>query len=761
MSRRFLFATALSGVSALALPVFAQQAVPPGQATEVIITAQKRTERLRDVPVAAQVVSSTQLATEDIQQISDINKLVPSVDLNGSINGRVPFGVRGISTVVGEGTVGLSSGVAVMIDGVPVPSDSDAANQLDDVERIEVLKGPQATLGGRTASAGVINIVTHAPKSIWSGFTDATITNDGEKRWDGFVTGPIAPSWSFSLFGDAGELKFPINNLLLRKQTMQDNDEVRGKLRYTPNALFDATLTLHGGEYHSRGANFVYRYITPGATLLFPGSPLTQPFLLHHITPSPNNQDYSSPVDNTGMVLHDVDATLEANYHLGGYTITSTTAFQRELQRDDQDLFLVDSYFWQDLTGGAAPPFYNYFATNENIHQTSEELKLVSPADSQLSFVSGIFASNTVVGERVSRALVPALEEIAIDSKTSTIDAYGRATYKLTPQWSLLAGLRVNEDLLGYRDNQAAYTPYGAFSSKNSHDVATVVGDVTLQDKYTPSGMIYATYSRGYAPEAFNTAAVLASNAPLTPVGAESVDDFEIGSKTAWLGNRLYLDLDAFYTLYHNYQVETFESLPGYLSPPTVLVDAAGAETRGVELNGTANLTSSLTANLNAAYLDARFTNFDNALCYGGQTAAQGCVLNPTTGVSTQNVSGKPMPNAPHYKFDLGATQTFLLPNAPFDLVLDGNYSYRSKAEMLPDENPEAVQAAYGIFDLGVSLRAQHWSLRFFVNNVLNQHYDVDVEDFFSSVWSSENAVIGEPAQDSNRYFGGQVSANF
>jgi len=136
------------------------------QLEEIVVTAQKRTERLADIAASVSVVGNETVATQNAGDMADLNKLVPSVDFNGSLNGRVPMGIRGIASVSNEGTVGLSSGVAVMVDGVPVPSDSIYGNQLEDVQSIEVLKGPQATLGGRTAATGVINIVTRPPTNI-------------------------------------------------------------------------------------------------------------------------------------------------------------------------------------------------------------------------------------------------------------------------------------------------------------------------------------------------------------------------------------------------------------------------------------------------------------------------------------------------------------------------------------------------------------------------------------------------------------------
>src|SRR6202167_2590883 len=201
-----------------------------GQLEEILITAQKRTEKLEDVPVAASVVSADELAQQNVSDISDINKLVPSVNLNGTFNGRVPLGIRGISSVSNEGTVGLSSGVAILIDGVPVPSDSLGGNQLEDIQNIEVLKGPQATLGGRTAASGVINIVTRQPSDTATGDVSVTGTTDDEWRVNGFLSGPIASGLDYSLSAYDNDRRYPIKNTQLDDWTTQRTSGVRAKL---------------------------------------------------------------------------------------------------------------------------------------------------------------------------------------------------------------------------------------------------------------------------------------------------------------------------------------------------------------------------------------------------------------------------------------------------------------------------------------------------------------------------------------------------
>ncbi len=248
----------------------AQTAAAGGEAelTEIVITAEKHPERLADVPVSAAVVSSQSLAATDSSDISDLNKLVPSVNLNGTFNGRVPMGIRGVSSVSNEGTVGLSSGVAILIDGVPVPSDSLAGNELDDAQSVEVLKGPQATLGGRTAASGVINIVTRGPTDTFTGDVSGTATTDHEYKVNGFLAGPIAPGLDFSLSGYDNDTRYPIYNTQLDRWSTQKVVGTRAKLLFKPSDDLDITLTGHYNRMTSDGFNLVYTYITPGTTLL-------------------------------------------------------------------------------------------------------------------------------------------------------------------------------------------------------------------------------------------------------------------------------------------------------------------------------------------------------------------------------------------------------------------------------------------------------------------------------------------------------------
>jgi iron complex outermembrane recepter protein len=746
------------------------------QLEEIVVTAQKRPERLADIPASVSVVSNETVSSQNVGDIADLNKLVPSLDLNGSLNGRVPMGIRGISSVSNEGTVGLSSGVAILIDGVPVPSDSTYGNQLEDIQSIEVLKGPQATLGGRTAASGVINMVTRGPGDTWTGDVSATATNDNEDRINGFISGPITQGLDFSLSAYGNQRDYPIRNIQLDKRDTQDASGARGKLLFKPNDNLDVLLTVNYALTRSEGANFVYAYLSPGTTLLVgTGGPpfLSQAALLPGITPSLSNQYYSSPVEASAR-SEDKDATLNVEYRFGELTFGSITAYQHEIQTNRQDLFTVASYFWNDLTGAPAsgtPPFYDIQELDENINQFSQEFKLASPTNQDFSYLLGAFYSDTRVRLQQTRNLLPAYDNVDVTPDTATYDLYGRTTWKITPETWLVTGLRYNYDKLSYEDHQLLYTfsfpPPVILPNQNASDSSsssTVVGDISLQQHFTPDWMGYATYARGYSPGAYNTTEAIdttgttTSPSKLPLVAKETVDNFEIGSKSTFLDHSLSLNVAIFDTKYKNFQIQTFDESSTAVNPPLILTAAGGAQTRGAEIDTSWVPTRRLRLDLSAAYIDAKFTDYPNAPCYYGTTTAA-----PGTPTCTQDLKDKPLPNSPRFRMNANAERSFPLPSIPYEVVFDANYSFRTDAQMLTDQNPQAIQASYGILNLnlGFNQSAGKYSVTAFVNNVLNKHYDVDVEDFWSAPWGGTNTVIDQPARDSVRYYGVRLKASF
>lgn len=756
-------------------PAFSQTAVAPTESNssesgfsleEIVITAQKRTEKLSDAPVAASVVDTSSMVSSNIGDVSDLNKLVPSLQLNSSFNNsKVPTAMRGVATYVV--TIGIPTGIAFEVDGVPMPSDSSAASQVEDVARVEALKGPQSTLGGRTAAAGVVNYVTRAPTDKWEGSASVTQTDDDERRINGYMSGPLSDRLSFSVSGYTTHREFPIVNEYDNQHSKQDVHGGRAKLLFNVTDNFDIELSGHYQKTLAYGGNYVYAYVTPGAELLFPGSGLTQDILLPGITPSLDNQQVNSPAQGIGANYSQGDGKLNLSWTFGDYSFTSTTFHLKEVQTNKQDLFEVATFFWNDLTGGFAPPFYNNRTQRQTIENTVQEFKFLSPTDGRVNYILGAFYSEDKVFNRGVIDFVPVDQDLRATSKTRTYDAYGRVTFKASDSTSLIGGLRVNHDEINYFVDQVRDATYGPHQSRGKDSSNTLVGDVTGQHKLTSDTMLYATYARGYSPAAYDLAKALNSDEERVPVEATKINHFEIGAKGEWLDRGVRWSTAVWNTVYDDFQIN-IPQYDGSLAPPDQLVAAGRARTRGIELDSNFVLTGSTTVGLSAAYTDAKFLKFKNATCYGLQTAEEDCVLadldhDGVLDSPAQDLSGKRMPNAPKFKYLVSIDQGIPLGSLPVDLSIAGSYSYRTGANLLTSQNPYAYQSGFGIanFSLTAAGKSGTWSATVFLNNAFDQHYVVDAVEFWSPVWSATNAVVVQPARDANRYAGIRLTAKF
>jgi iron complex outermembrane recepter protein len=802
LARHALLATVIALGAALTMPLRAQPAPAPAaagdigvtsQLEEVIITAQRRRERLQDLPVSASVLSGAALEGINATDISDLNRLVPSVEFKGTYNGRVPIAMRGMSTNAGESVIGLTSGVSIEVDGVPVSSDSFSANALEDVQQVEVLKGPQATLGGRTASAGVINFVTAAPTDRFQGAFNATVTGDNEQRASLRLSGPISSGLSYSLAASDHHLQYLAYNDLLDRHAESDDVGVRAKLAFTVDDSLDGTLMGRYSRFTSTEANLLPQYLTPGAALFpfFPsafdasGSPTA--FGIPQATAYPGinirygNTHYASPVHMHAR-NYDHDTSLTLNYHIGEYTITSVTAFQREAQQAVQDIFLDAVYFFDLLAadnGVAAPHFDDTQRFTQIVEQTTEELRIVSPIDGPLSFIAGAYYSSNPVALDFLRPLPTQGGALHAVSGAKTYDLYARATVRVADHASVVAGLRYNRDQLEWQQTQyfnpdagqyqGCTTAFAFFGPPSctwvlSDGASALVGDLSLQRSWGGDSMAYLTIARGYKPRAFNTdhAFVSTQDAPLPsdqavarPTDQERINHVELGLKTSLLDRHATLNMSAFNTVYGGYQVETVDASV----PPVGIVKLGNgrALTRGLELEFDWKPDALTHLSAEAAYIDALITEFPNASCYTTQTAAQGCI----NGV--QDLSGHALPDSPKFKFNASLERR--LPLQRLDLLLGGTLAYRTSAVFQADGNPETGQPGFALLNLsfGVQSKSGRTSLTAFVNNVSNHFYLVDSEDFFSGVVGFSpsgppaNFVVGQPARDAHRYVGARL----
>lgn len=762
----------LSALSIAAEPSFAQDAVSKAtdEVQTVVITSQKRREVLKDTPVAGNVLGPTDLARTNTTSLNDLNVMIPSVQIKESTNVRAPVAMRGISTNANpQGMIGLTSGVSIMIDGIPVSPDAMSVNFIPtDLQRIEVLKGPQSTLGGRTASAGVINYVSRKPTRDFRADASLTATSDKEYKGNFNVSGPATDTVAYSLSGYTNTQTSRLTNVRDGSHPKSRNKGVRGKLLFQLNSDLDITLSARTGEFDHTGGTTAYQsLVAPGGPFQFTsvgphrfgGPTLEQAF--PGVTIRRGNFNYNSFVDvyNHGKFS---DAYVNVDYSFGdGYTFSSTTAYQRESQRRAQD------------TPNIAVPMTTGYGYLNQTRQTlrpvsrSQEFKVASPADNPLSFVAGYFYSdNDVSLDSVRPAFligfggtvrVGALDRYT-ESETVSHGVYGRTTWRASPDTRVLLGLRWNRDTIGVNRTQRSQDTAPGLSLQAEDTSSRAVGDLTVQRDLNKDVMAYATAARGYKPRILDTVGdLLPTKRTLDVAEREDIKHFELGIKGEPLFGKVQVSAALFHTSYKNYQIQVTDGLSAV--PTTRLRNAPEATTTGLEIDGSVALTSATRMNFGLAYIDAQYKTFTNADCYPTQTLAQGCVNR------SQDLSGASMPDAPRFKSVLGLEHR-MAAGSWGKLTLNGQYAYRSSTVLAADQNPAARQEGFGLLNLSMAASPINnaYTVTVFANNVLDRFYLVNAEDFFSGLYATNNnanVIIGRPARDARRYVGVRLDYRF
>ncbi|NBC35829.1 TonB-dependent receptor [Novosphingobium sp. FSY-8] len=751
----------LVGASVLAFAVSASVAqaadAPANGETEIVVTAQKRTENLRDTPSAVAVVAPVQLTKSGVTTIDDLGKAVPSLVAQPATSTLRPFyTLRGVSTAVV--TVGSPSGVAVMLDGVTLAPESLAARQLSDIASVEVLRGPQSTLGGRAASIGVVNIVTRKPTSTLQGQASATITTDNEYRAQAFVSGPLSDTIGFTVSAFGSHTEFLSRNLTTGKHDYADNYGIRGKLQFTP---FDGLkVTLSGNYVDTRdvGAFQAYTYVDSSA--LFRGT-YTQGAALPGITPKAQNADYAT-IHTPGQRSKDQLYSLTAEYRVGKFTLTSLSAYSKEKRdlRYDVYLQMVD---WASLRTAGANSWDNTQRSQLDITGFNQEFRFASDDLGFVRVLGGVYYDYSKTAFQFDRPAfgTPIPFGAYRVAENNSYAAYIRADWKLTPSTTVITGLRYNHDKVGYlyqlQYNTTPASSTVGFTRAGSESFNTLVGDITVKQDIADRVNVYAKYSRGYKPKVYNLDGTFTASNTITPVNKEQVDGFELGLKGDFLDRRLTLAVAGFYTVYRNFQVQSVD--PTASVPTFQMTNAGKASTRGVEVDATIRPGAGFTVNFAGAYTDARYDSFVGANCYSGQTAAQGCV---TVGSSSfQDLSGKRLPTAPMWKFTAGVDKRIALDDE-LNLTLGGVMTYQSSIAYSSNWNPGSVQTAYALLNLsvGVASKSERWSVTAFVNNVTDQHYLSNISDV-GGRWGNKPVFTGWYGRDAARYAGLRLESKF
>ncbi len=771
--------------AALAMPALAQTAPTTAAAVsdepaEIVVTAQKRSERLQDVPVAVSVVSAAQLAASGAVTLEGAQYLVPSLNFrkSGTTLNQTLY-LRGVGTATFS--IAGEPSVSTVLDGVVLSRSGEAFTDLVDIERLEVLRGPQGTLFGKNSSAGVISITSKRPAENFGGFVEGGFyfDNGNEYRVRGGVDLPLSDTVKSRFTGFYGKYDGNIFNDapgVNRRVNGYEHYGVRGIIEAKPSD--NVTLTLIGDWRKSNDdccAEVIGTAPTGVGALALAGIKFegdkTRTIRQNLITQT-NEEAW-------GVSLQ---ADIESNY----FTVTSITSYRNWENTEIRD---------GDWTAGA------YLGLNQlhdigpqTGHTFTQEFRLTSPADQFFSYVLGAFYSNanserTFTRNVISCGAAPTpvalvtcgsagAPTVATPSGTATFGSvfqntavFGQGTINFSDRIRGIIGLRYTmDDLSVFHSRVSSATPaaapgiqpnfdQGVYLSSNgpglnngnplasngqpfrtSTDQDNLSGKVGLQFDVSDDIMAYGTYSRGYKGPAYNIFFNLTANGT-NVIAAETADSYEIGLKNSLFGGKLIINLAGYYAKYKNFQANNPDLVAGVVV--TRFTNAGDVSTRGGELDLLFRPIPDLNISGGLAYTDAKVDQF---------SAPPGATVIP---------AGTQLGYAPKWKGSLGVD--YRLRTGGFaDVTFNVQGSTQSSQLSLFDPSPVIRAAgtigAYSLVDLNIGLveKDDRFKVNFVVKNLFDKSFAAAITNGGPN--GSYRYLI---PREADRYFGVTGRVNF
>lgn len=673
---------------------------------EVVVTAQRREENLQDVPIGVTVVSGTDLQQANFRDLTDLQFLAPSLKFDPNNGGG--FQIRGVGTQAFD--FSAEQAVSTVLDDVVMDAQRGLGLfGLDDVEQIEVLRGPQGTLFGKNSTSGVVAITTRKPSlGVFSADGSVSYGERNDYNAHSSLNLPIGSTAALRIFGFVqGQDGYGSYTDLGSHLGTTREQGTRAKLLFAPNDDLDVTLT--GSYAHHTDNNTI---------LLITGTPDVEARAAAAGTiAGPRN------FNNAGSYAafnesNDAGASLNVNYRVADHTITSVTAF----------------HYFGDRGNGPVAFFPGDQFLPSNIidlqtHKFSEELRIASALGGLFEYVAGLFynelelySTQFQVGA-LGQSLPPGVflsvtgaangppgNDLAIfDNDNRGAAIFGQVKVNFSEKVDVIAGARFTHD------RNAAQVSYGfgnlpppvAFVIPIGTAAVPSAGVVTAnnlsyrispQYHFTPDTTVYVTYSTGY-----KGPGVAFVSGVYDPYRRETVGSAEIGLKSELLDRHLRLNVDVFDEYYRNFQAQLLVPIPGSPLNAIVTGNAGSVRSRGFESDAAFRATQSLTFNGALTWNEAYFSNY----------------------VSGPNVyTGQPLSNAPRWSGTLAANYSRPLVGN-FNFAANVNYAYRSRSYGNVGQIDTTQIGGYGFMGGRLSFGNDHWTAGVYGRNLLDHYFPI------------------------------------
>lgn len=725
----------LLGVSASTLaatPAFAQTAATPeaerGKLEDVVVTARKQTERLQDVPVTVTALTSTAVEKLQIKSIFDLAQVTPGVyyGTTGGRNGGNKLQIRNFST----GTAGPSK-ASVFIDGVYQPGDYSGI-PLANLDRVEVLKGPQSAYFGRATFVGAVNFVTRDPGNVFSGNLDLVHASLNEHDYTGYISAPIiqdvlSTQITFRDYSFEGRDRWrTVDGYQLGSQSTK---AISSKTVWTPTSDLKLKLYYAHTENDDAIPPTLYADLRNRVAIARPGG--TFGYYYNGVAPidfSTASWGLSSASFTRPGIRYNRDQ-FALNYDwtvLGGHTISGFVATGKEKYDEQLDGTLYLSGTSPTVIPNAVgTPTTATFATsalNFYLKEKDEqfEVRIASPQDQPFRYLLGYGYSKIEGGNRLdtlagATIFYQSSYGGSFLNPATDNSVFGGLFWDVTDKLTVSAEARYQkEEILAETYSTAAAT-FGTTLTSVTAKYDAFLPRFNVQYKITPDVQVYAIYSEGNNPGGFQpiTPAQAASIGAAYAYDEESIKNYEAGFKSTLFDGRLILNAAAFRMNFTKEQLSQTTPVPG---TPTgfasIFLPGVEAKVTGFEVEANAAVTSNFQVRGTVGYGKAEYVNFCS-VPYAALTGIQ-------TGLNCRSVNGKQQEGTPALQTSLSGDYTQPL-TGDLSAYLRGDWQYQSK--VYNDEWNQSWIPAFSTVNARVGIENGTWTLEGFVRNLTDDDH--------------------------------------
>ncbi len=735
-----LYRAALLGSSAIALGI---SAPAMAQVEEIVVTAQKVEENVQDVPIAITAVSGDALTAAGTTSLENLGQLVPSVTFRkGTTNANSAVVLRGVGTI--SFSIAAEPSVSTVVDGVVLSRSGQAFADLVEIERLEVLRGPQGTLFGKNASAGLINVVSKGGTDTLEGEFTVEGYEGEEYRGRATISGPLAQDLTFRANAFYGSYAGNINNVFTRsKINGYEHLGFRGLLDFDNGP---ARIKIIADYYEADDdccgeVTGVTRGAALNAELNLPlgvAQGENQRFVNHNLVTQSNDRQYGITVNADFDVFS--EHTLSAIYgyrnwnneelregdflpravvgtpelHDRGFVETDQSSLELRLASDQSKAFKyqVGGFYWK----------------SENTQDFTRNVITCTTSTSPVDPRTGARPCN--LSDTVNTLFPTATSRSLVDIENYAV--FGQATYDFTDWIGLTVGLRWTHDSIDYAHGRAAGVNRtnglpatgagisgspaggtiasggnGTVLSTGSSSNSNFSGKAVLTVKPSDDVMLFGSYTRGYKGPAFNVFFNHTRPTNAVPIDEETSDSFELGIKSRFADNRIQVNASAFQVTYDGFQANNFVLLNGAVV--TNLTNAGTVRSTGFELDLLANPVEGLDLFANIAYADAKVRRFNP---------------NPLTNAPDAR-NGTKLPLAPAWSWNIGAAYETPFSAFGSEYKVYVRTAYNHVGSQFSDLGQSGPIDSYGLWNasVGYSDAADNVRLTFMMRNITDESY--------------------------------------